>query len=196
MSEAQAISIYQPLLHSIALSILGSQRDAEDLVQDTFLKWLSNRPQKIENTRAYLVQAVRNNAIKYKQAFQQRKVDLLDHFPEHLTQKFHANFDHIDIEQELQRAADVIHSKLEPLEKGVFILREIFELEYDEIQDIFEKRKDHCRQLLSRARKKMDPSSVQENVSEGAGNLLQHLKKAMQQDKLSDLIQHLKEEIG
>ncbi len=196
MSEAQAISIYQPLLHSIALSILGSQRDAEDLVQDTFLKWLSNRPQKIENTRAYLVQAVRNNAIKYKQAFQQRKVDLLDNIPEHLSQKFHANFDHIDVEQELKRAVDVIHSKLEPLEKGVFILREIFDLEYEEIQDIFEKRKDHCRQLLSRARKKIDPSLMQENVSEGAGNLLQHLKKAMQQDKLSDLIQHLKEEIG
>lgn len=196
MSEAQAISIYQPLLHSIALNIVGSTRDAEDLVQETFLKWLSNGPQKIDNTRAYLIQAVRNNAIKYMQAFQQKKVDLLEYIPENISQKFHANFDHLDVEHELKRAASHIHNSLEPLEKGVYILREIFELEYEEIQDIFEKRKDHCRQLLSRARKKLNPEDALANSTECAGKLWVHMKKAMQQDKLSDLIEHLKEEIA
>lgn len=193
MSEAQAISFYQPLLQSIAMGILGSRRDAEDLVQDTFLKWLSNGPQKIENTRAYLIQSVRNNAIKYKQAFQQRKVELLDTIPESLGDKFNISFDAFDFDQELKRAADVLHHKLEPLEKGIFILREVFQFEYEEIQDIFEKRKDHCRQLLSRARKKL--SDGQNGYTEDDGTLWLHLKQAIQNDKISDLIQYLKKDI-
>lgn len=193
MSEAQAISLYQPLLYSIAMSIVGSARDAEDLVQDTFMKWLAKGPQKVENTRAYLVQAVRNNSIKYMQAFQQRKIDLLDQIPDNLAGKFQHNLEQIDLDVDLKRAVDHLQHKLEPLEKGVFILREVFQLEYDEIQEIFEKRKDHCRQLLRRAKQKL---KNEETITSGGDNSLwKHLTQAFHHDKLSELIQHLKEEI-
>ncbi len=193
MSEAQAISLYQPLLHSIAMSIVGSARDAEDLVQDTFMKWLAKGPQKVENTRAYLIQAVKNNSIKYMQAFQQRKIDLLDQIPESIAGKFQHNLETIDFDVELKRAVDLVQHKLEPLEKGVFILREVFQLEYDEIQDIFEKRKDHCRQLLSRAKQKLqNEGSV---TPSGDNSLWSHLTQAFHNDKLGDLIQYLKSEV-
>ena len=180
---------------SIAMSIVGSARDAEDLVQDTFVKWLSKGPQKVENTRAYLIQAVRNNSIKYMQAFQQRKIELLDHIPDSLSEKFHNNLDSLDLETELKRAVDIVQHKLEPLEKGVFILREVFHLEYEEIQEIFEKRKDHCRQLLSRAKQKLKSVSSVESDADTDNSLWKHLSHAFDQDKMSELIHHLKKDI-
>jgi DNA-directed RNA polymerase specialized sigma24 family protein len=61
MNNAQAIALYQPMLQAIAYNLVRCKADAEDIVQETFLKWLTLGPQKVENTKAYLITAVRNN---------------------------------------------------------------------------------------------------------------------------------------
>ncbi|MDH5610800.1 MAG: RNA polymerase subunit sigma, partial [Cyclobacteriaceae bacterium] len=65
MNRAETIQLYQPLLYSIALRMVGTLEDAEDIVQDTFEKWLSIDVESIHNTKAYLVRSVRNNCLQF-----------------------------------------------------------------------------------------------------------------------------------
>jgi RNA polymerase sigma-70 factor (ECF subfamily) len=57
LSQTQAIALYQPLLHQIAYNLLRCKADAEDVVQDTFLRWFSIDQSKVENPKAYLISA-------------------------------------------------------------------------------------------------------------------------------------------
>ncbi len=57
MTHSANITLYQPLLQSIAFKMLGCMHDAEDMVQDAFLKYLAVDPKKIENTKAYLIRS-------------------------------------------------------------------------------------------------------------------------------------------
>src|SRR5690606_10607667 len=62
---AQTISLYQPLLHTIAYNLVRCKQDAEDIVQETFIKWLTIDHEKVQNTKAYLVRAVTNNCLNH-----------------------------------------------------------------------------------------------------------------------------------
>ena len=77
MNQAQAITLYQPLLHNIAYNLLRCKADAEDVVQDTFIKWLSIDQAKIQNTKAYLIKAVTNNCLNHISALKRKKGRIL-----------------------------------------------------------------------------------------------------------------------
>src|SRR5687768_18576398 len=66
LTQAQAISLYQPILQRIAVRMVRSKADAEDIVQETFIKWLLQEQEKIKNTKAYLIKAVTNNCINHR----------------------------------------------------------------------------------------------------------------------------------
>lgn len=159
MTHTQTIALYRPLLYSIAIRMVGCIHDAEDIVQDTFLKYLSVDKTKIENTKAYLVRAVTNNCINHLNAFNQKKKEYIETW-QNLEISDIINFDSFDIENEISSALAAIHKKLEPAEKAIFLMREVFDYEYDELQEIFEKKKDHCRQIVSRAREKMSLDKI------------------------------------
>ena len=65
MNHAQAISLYTPTLQAIAYNLVRCKADAEDIVQETFLKWLTIDSEKIQNTKAYLIRAVTNNCLSH-----------------------------------------------------------------------------------------------------------------------------------
>lgn len=167
MTQAQTISLYHPILHGIAYRIVKCKQDAEDIVQDTFLKWLSVEKEKIENTKAYLIRSVTNNCLNHLQALKRKKEEYLEsiQFPE-MVNKFKEQLDlsHIDFQVDMQSALKLIHSKLEPLERAVFLLREVFNFDYDALQEVLLKKKDHLRQLFSRAKKKLDEESSKINI--------------------------------
>ncbi len=193
MSESQAIALYHPLLHTIAYKLIGCASVAEDIVQDTYLKWLSNGPEKIRNTKAYLITSVKNNCLKYSETLQVRKSEWLEQLPAGWLDRVHFHLPaSFDVEEEIKEAISAVHHKLEPLEKGIFILRGIFQLEYDELQEIFEKKKDHCRQLFSRARKKLQNTAGQATLSGESDRLWAKVDNAFRQGTLSDLISYLK----
>ena len=77
MNQAQAITLYQPTLTSIAYNLLRSKADAEDVVQETFLKWLTIDSEKIENTKAYLIKAVTNNCLNHINSLRKKKEEYL-----------------------------------------------------------------------------------------------------------------------
>src|SRR5688572_32287487 len=78
MNQEQTIILYQPMLQAIAYNIVRCKADAEDIVQETFLKWLTLGPQKIENTKAYLITAVRNNCLNHLNTLRQKKEELFN----------------------------------------------------------------------------------------------------------------------
>ncbi len=197
MNPSQAITLYQPLLHQIAYNLLRCKADAEDIVQDTFVKWLSIEQEKIENTKAYLIRAVTNNCLNHLKSLKKKKEEYWDSIQlSELMVKFkESDFAHIDFEKELSAAFKVIQTKLEPLERAAYLLKEVFDFEYDEIQKVLGKKADYCRQLLSRARKKLDESAKVKAV-QPESNLFESFKKACDLGNVGDFVQHLKTDIA
>lgn len=198
MDRNQAIVLYQPILQQIAIKMVGSLADAEDIVQDTFLKWLTVNTEKIENTKAYLIRAVTNNCITHINTFKRKgdeylcnlkSADLVDWYRE-------KDFFKFDVENEVAAALNVINKRLEPLEKGVYILKELFDFEYEELQHIFDRRKDNCRQLFSRAKSKLSQESGKMKVEFSNSYSLENFKKACQLGSPDDIIKDVKQEIN
>jgi len=158
---AQTISLYQPLLQSIAYNLVRCKQDAEDIVQETFLKWLTLGPQKVENVKAYLITAVVNNCRNHLKSFQKRKFELFSslNLTEIINRFKELNLSQIDLEINISTALKVIQNKLEPLERTVFLLKEVFDVDYETIQRTINKKKENCRQLLCRAKNKLNKDS-------------------------------------
>ena len=157
MDQAQTIALYQPTLQAIAMRLLRSKADAEDIVQETFIKWLNAEHEKIQNTKAYLIRAVTNNCLNHLQALKRKKEEYLEsfHWPEFVEKFKDSDFSH-DIEVELTKAFHVLQHKLEPLERAVYVLKEAFDFDYKALQELLDKKQDHCRQLFCRAKKKLN----------------------------------------
>jgi RNA polymerase sigma-70 factor (ECF subfamily) len=162
VNQAQTITLYQPILQSVAYRILKCQADAEDIVQDTFVKWLGAEQEKIQNTKAYLIKAVRNNCLTHLNTLRKKKEQYLDSIDlSKLSLKIGAiDFSHLDLESELSKALTLVQRKLEPLERAVYLLKEVFGFDYESVQKALNKKQEHCRQLLCRARKKLSSLEV------------------------------------
>lgn len=199
LSQTQAIALYQPLLHQIAYNLLRCKADAEDVVQDTFLRWFSIDQSKVENPKAYLISAVKNNSLNHLDALKRKKEEYWDSIQlSELVVKFkESDFAHIDFEKELSAAFKTIHAKLEPLERAAYLLKEVFDFDYEAIQKILDKKADHCRQLFSRAKKKLSDESLKiRSEMPETSNLFQSFKNACDFDNVSEFIQHLKTDIS
>ncbi|MBX2961435.1 MAG: sigma-70 family RNA polymerase sigma factor [Cyclobacteriaceae bacterium] len=197
MSHTQAIALYQPMLYAIAYNLVRSKQDAEDIVQETFLKWLNAEQEKIQNLKAYLIKAVTNNCLNHLNALKRKKEEYMDavHLPEFIIKLKESSFSHIDLDVDLSGAIKVLHAKLEPLERAVFLLKEVFEVDYDTLHKTFDKKKDHLRQLLSRAKKKLDDGKAKIHFDmPSASSLMESFKKACQGDT-DELINSLKRDI-
>lgn len=199
MNPAQTIALYQPTLHSIAMRLLRCKADAEDIVQETFIKWLNTEHEKIQNTKAYLVRAVTNNCLNHLQALKRKKEEYLElfHWPDFVERFKESDFAHLDFEQELTKAFQLLQHKLEPLERAVYLLKEAFDFDYKALQEILDKKQDHCRQLLSRARKKISDEKVRLNsVIDEKTALFDSFRYSCDMGHASDLIRQLQNDIG
>ncbi len=197
MNSAQAISLYQPLLQSIAYNLVRCKADAEDIVQETFLKWLNAEQEKIKNIKAYLITAVTNNCLNHIHALKRKKEEYLEsvHLPEFFLSIKDISLTRVDLDVYVENAMKVLHQKLEPLERAVFLMKEVLDFDYSSIQKTLDKKKDHCRQLLSRAKKKLaDESAKIHSTIPSPSNLLDSFKKACAGDA-DELIKNLQKDI-
>lgn len=197
MTQAQTIALYQPLLHSIAYNLVKCKADAEDIVQETFLRWLTIDQQKIANTKAYLIKAVTNNCLSHLETIKRKKQQYIDtiNSSEFIQKLKDVNFGHLDLDVDLKQAFKLMQTKLQPLERAVFLLKEVFDFDYEALQKTLDKKKDHCRQLLSRARKKLEEGTSKVQFELPNGHLLDTFKKACTMENISELVAHLKEDI-
>ena len=183
------------MLQKIAYRIVGCIADAEDIVQDAFLGFLKKGPEKIENVKAYLMSAVVNTSLNHLKAARNNLTDFIESSPENRF-KINAgeeNISDLDKNREIDLALKVIHEKLEPIERLIFVLREIFDFDYETLQEIIQKNKDNCRQIFSRARAKLSIEDI--NFSSpykgAASGLIEGFKNACNFGKMSELIHEL-----
>lgn len=199
MNQAQTIALYQPTLQAVAYRILKCKADAEDIVQDTFVKWLSAEQKKIKNTKAYLLTAVRNNCINHLKSLQRKKEEYLEVIDlAKVAGKIRDDFSHLDLEAELNKALTLIHAKLEPLERAVYLLKEVFDFDYKSLQEALDKKQEHCRQLLCRARKKLgaiEMPKLQIDLA-STGSWIQSVRNACTLENASTLLDALKRDLA
>ncbi len=181
------------------MRIVGSIHDAEDIVQETFLKWLTLEKEKINNTKAYLIKAVTNNCLNHINTLKRKKNECLENIKpgELIDWNLITDLRKMDLDQEVSHALNILHKKLEPLEKAIFLLREVFNFEYDELQHLFDKKKENCRQLFCRAKEKLNTKEGKIKIQmPNPTSFLYSFKKANDLGQIGDFIQHLGNDIS
>jgi RNA polymerase sigma factor (sigma-70 family) len=198
LNQAQTIALYQPTLQAIAFRILKCKADAEDIVQETFLKWLNAEQEKIQNTKAYLIKAVTNNCLNHLNTLKKKKEQCLDaiHWTEMVERFKESDFSYLDIEAEMTKAFRILQQKLEPLERAVYLLKEVFDFDYEALQQMLDKKQEYCRQLLCRAKKKLEQSTAKEQVERPKQTLIETFKNACDLGNASEFITELKKDIA
>ena len=149
---------YRPLLFSIAYGMTGSVGDAEDLVQDAFVGMTRARQAGtvIENPKAYLTTAVTRLGISYlKSARVRRETYVGDWLPEPVVvtgTDEPGPAEHAELADSLSMAFLVLLEALSPIERAVFMLREVFSYDYAAVARATGRNEANCRQIFARAR--------------------------------------------
>ena len=151
---------YRPLLFSIAYGMTGSVGDAEDLVQDAFLGMTRARQAgtTIADPKAYLTTAVTRLGINYlKSARVRRETYVGDWLPEPIVVPADGPgpAEHAELADSLSMAFLVMLEELSPVERAVFMLREVFGYRYPDVARITGKTEVNCRQIFARARERI-----------------------------------------
>lgn len=151
---------YRPLLFSIAYGMTGSVGDAEDIVQDAFLGLTRARQAgtTIAHPKAYLTTAVTRLGINYLSSARVRRETYVgDWLPEPVVVPVDGPgpAGHAELADSLSMAFLVLLEALSPVERAVFMLREVFEYGYPEVAMITGKTEVNCRQIFARARQRI-----------------------------------------
>ena len=157
MSRASEFEELRPLLFSIAYRILGSVSEAEDAVQDTWLRYEAT-PAEPASPRAFLSAAVARISIDVlRSARRRRETYVGPWFPEPLlTDPYEDPQRSAELADTVSMAALLLLERLSPLERAVFVLREVFGFGFPEIASAVGRSEAACRQLAVRARRHMD----------------------------------------
>ncbi len=155
MDADDAVTPLRPLLFSIAYRLLGSVMEAEDMVQETYLRWQAQDSAAIASPRAYLTTVITRLCLdQLRSARARRETYIGPWLPEPLlTDPGRSPADAAVMADSLSMAFLVLLERLSPLERAVFVLREVFDYDYAAIADIVDRSEAACRQLASRARR-------------------------------------------
>jgi len=158
MDERDAYAEYRPLLFSIAYRMIGSVSEAEDIVQETFLRFHRADTEQVESPKAYLSAITTRLAIDHLRSARVRRETYVGPWlPEPLVTDDSDALGadparHAETADSLSLAFLVLLERLSPVERAVFLLREVFGYGYGEIADVVAKREDNVRQIAARAR--------------------------------------------
>ena len=150
----------RPLLFSLAYRMVGSVGEAEDIVQEAFLRYHRALSQgtRVASPKAFLTTVATRLAIDAVRSARARHEAYVGVWlPEPLAVSLEPDpADHAEMNDTLSLAFLVLLQALSPVERAVFLLREVFDYGYDEIARIVEKSEDNCRQIFARARKRIE----------------------------------------
>ena len=156
MSKIEEFEELRPLLFSIAYRIVGGVSEAEDAVQETWLRFdrTTTRP---TSTRAFLSTAVTRVSIDVLRSARVRREEYPGPwFPEPLLSDPHQDpARSAELADSVSMAALLLLERLSPLERAVFVLREVFGFGFDEVAEVVGRTEPACRQLAARARRHM-----------------------------------------
>lgn len=155
--DVNQFETYRPLMLSIAYRMLGSATEAEDIVQEAYLRYQATAQEEIRSHKAFLSTVVTRLCLNQLQSAQaQRESYFGPWLPEPVLTEEDERFaplSRVELHESLSMAFLVLLEQLTPLERAVFLLRQVFDYDYAEIAQIVDKSEAACRQLVSRAKK-------------------------------------------
>lgn len=190
---------YQPLLFSLAYHMLGRVMDAEDCVQETLLRWEHARSkgetEAVRSPRSYLSTMATNWCLDHlRKARVQREISMGTWLPEPLVTT--------DLSEQIEAAETLsiaflrLLEQLSPLERAIFLLRQVFGYEYEEIARMVGKNEHSCRQTLYRARRHLAANRPRHPVSQVQHTqLLQRCLQASEKGDIQALLDLLAEDV-
>jgi len=185
---------HRPALARLAYRMLGSLADADDVLQEAYLRWTRDNRESVQSPRAYLFSIVTRLCIDQRQAVETRKQTYIGPWlPEPFVESIaSAPSDRIEAAESVSMALLLVLESLSPVQRAAYLLRRVFEYEYDEIAAILCKTEPSCRQLVSRAeqrvfdrRPRFKPDPVE------AGRLTDAFLQACATGELEGLVQLL-----
>lgn len=189
---------YENLLFSIAYNMLGNIDQAEDIVQDTYLKWMTTETDNVQHTKAFLVKMTTHRCINHLNSARVQREDYIGIWlPEPLQdqEQLIGQF-RIESYHALSIGMLVLMEKLTPQERAIFLLKEIFSYDYFELAEIFDKTTDNCRQIFKRAKDNLGKDTRRFEVDiKVHEKMLGNFMLAIQEGSMDDLINLLKEDI-
>ncbi|MBC1456806.1 sigma-70 family RNA polymerase sigma factor [Listeria newyorkensis] len=154
---------YRRLLLTVSYRIIGEMADAEDVVQETYMEWEKHKEEDILNRKAFLTRIAVNKSINLaKSARKTREEYYGPWIPEPLTEELEAQ---LERKEQVNYAMMVVFEQLEPKERAVFLLKDVFGYSHQEIADLLDISVLNSRQVLTRAKRviaKMDVQTVRE----------------------------------
>ena len=151
---------HRPHLFAIAYRMLGTVMDAEDLVQESYLRWQKLDLLAIETPKAFLTTLITRLCIDYlRSARVQRESYIGPWLPEPiLSDRLPGVDEDVARRESISVAFLFLLEQLTPVERAAFLLREVFDYDYGEIANILDKAPANCRQVVSRARRRLSGS--------------------------------------
>lgn len=194
----EAFLQHRPLLLSIAYRMLGSLADAEDMLQETYLRWQQSPEAEIRSVKAFLITVTTRLCINHLQSARvQREQYVGEWLPEPMVSTPENDPSTLpQIDESLSLAFLMVLERLTPVERAVFILREVFEYEYSDIAQFVNQSEVNCRQIFRRARlhlKEMRPRFDASPVLKE--KLLRKFLEATSRGDMAGLLQLFSEDI-
>ena len=188
----------RPLLFSIAYRMLGSVAEAEDIVQEAFLRYHrapAEHAGEVESAKAYLSAVTTRLAIDHLRSARVRKETYIGEWlPEPLLTDESAQDEttHVEDADSLSMAFLLLLERLSPVERAVFLLHDIFDYGYDEVAEIIGKTEANCRQLAVRARRHVEQNKPRFEASrQQRERLATRFFGAVEQGEMDSLIELL-----
>jgi len=156
---------HRNLLFTVAYEMLGSAADAEDVLQETWLRWVEVDLGEVRDQRAYLVRiTTRQSLNRLRTMTRRREAYVGPWLPEPLLTTPDVAED-VELAESVSMALMLVLETLSPTERAVFVLREVFGISYDEIASAVDKTPAAVRQIAHRARRHVDARRPREVVS-------------------------------
>ena len=152
-AHATQFTQLRPLLFTVAYEILGSATEADDVLQESYLRWAQVDPSTVGNVRSYLAQIVTRQSLNMLRSMSRRREEYVGPWlPEPILIDDADPVDDVVLAESVSTAMLIVLESLTPDERAVFVLREVFAFGYDEIAGIVGKPTATVRQIGHRAR--------------------------------------------
>ena len=164
-----AFEAHRGRLWGVAYRMLGSRADADDMVQEAYLRWHEALTADIRTPQAWLVTTTTRLCIdRLRQLRAERKAYVGPWLPEPLVEEAPAADAATELASDLSMAFLAVLERLAPEERAAFLLHDVFESDYDEIAAALDKSEAACRQIVSRARRRVREERPRVPVSAAA----------------------------
>jgi len=199
MAEIELFQAQRPRLFAVAYRMLGSASDAEDVVQDAWLRYSGARPADLRSPEAYLTTIVTRLCLdRLKSARASREEYIGPWLPEPLVTDAAVGPERsVALAESVTLAFMVLLETLSPEERAVFLLREVFEHDYDEIAAMLDTTAANCRQLFHRAKEHIAERRPRfRNAAEEKRPLVGRFVNALIAGNADELTRVLAEDVG